>query len=75
MKFFSWLTAIIIILLCTLLTTVISGFVSSNFGLGYSMLIMSIFPLVIIFYFIAWILMWNSGKAESPFKLILEFLS
>ena len=75
MKFFGWITAIIIILLCGILGALISGYVSSNFGLEYSSITMALFPLIITFYFIAWVLMWNKGKADSPFKLIIDLLS
>ena len=75
MQLFGWKTAIIIILLSGLLGALIGRYVISSFGFGYETIIMAAFPLITIFYFMAWVLMWNKGKAESPFKPIIELLS
>ena len=75
MKLFSWPAAIILIVISAVVASLIGGRISSNYNLGSSMLITAFVPVIITFYFIAWVLMWNCGKAESPFKLAIDLLS
>jgi len=75
MKLFSWLVAILLILFIGLFSSLTMGFINSIFGIRTGLIITAVFPTIIVIYFIIWILMWNKGKAESPFKLIIELLS
>ena len=70
MKLFEWKVAIILIIIIAICTNLIAGYANSNYGLGTGMILTAFFPLIIVFYFIAWVLMWNAGKANSPFKII-----
>lgn len=73
MKFFSWITAIIIIVIFGICSSLILGYINAYFGLRYGMILTGLFPMIIIFYFIAWVLMWNAGKADSPFDITKLF--
>jgi hypothetical protein len=69
MKLFTWKVAIILIVLIAILTILISGYIHSIYGSSAATVVQAFFPFFIIFYFIAWVLMWNNGKAKSPFKI------
>ena len=64
MKFFHWITFILLLVILFLIRTILTGYVNQNFGLYAGMLLDAGLPLVLIIYCLAWVWKWNKGEAK-----------